>query len=322
VTVLTEFTKGIMYIDQDFVAGAGLFPPTSTAAPLLPTGAPTPTPLPTVVPTIPTVHFETIGDAGKITLWVVCVIMGLTSLGFYALAARVPVQKRLFHVITSFITTFAFLSYFAMATGDGNTYQTSVLRETEKRIVTEIWHRQIFWARYVDWVVTTPLLLLDLSLLAGLNGASILITIVADVIMVLTGLFAALGKTGSQTWGWYAIACVAFLVVVYQLAQNGSRAVANKDNKTKTFFRSLGGFTLVLWSIYPIIWAVADGARIININGEVIAYAVLDILAKPVFGIWLLTAHDKKARSSPTLEGFWAHGASTEGALRVGDDQD
>jgi bacteriorhodopsin len=65
------------------------------------------------------------------------------------------------------------------------------------------------------------------------------------------------------------------------------------------------------------IWAVADGARIIDINGEVIAYAVLDILAKPVFGFWLLFAHDKKARTSPTLEGFWAHGASTEGALRV-----
>jgi bacteriorhodopsin len=69
--------------------------------------------------------------------------------------------------------------------------------------------------------------------------------------MVLAGLFAAFGKTGSQTWGWYAIACVAFLVVVYQLARNGSRAVSTKDNKTKTFFKSLGIFTLVLWAVYP-----------------------------------------------------------------------
>ncbi len=27
--------------------------------------------------------------------------------------------------------------------------------------------RQIYWARYVDWVFTTPLLLLDLLLLAA-----------------------------------------------------------------------------------------------------------------------------------------------------------
>lgn len=58
-----------MYLDQDFVAEAAFFPPTNTAAPLLPTGTPTPTPLPTIVPTVPRVHYETIGESGKITLW-------------------------------------------------------------------------------------------------------------------------------------------------------------------------------------------------------------------------------------------------------------
>jgi bacteriorhodopsin len=35
------------------------------------------------------------------------------------MAFRVPVQKRLFHILTAFITTFAFISYYAMASGDG-----------------------------------------------------------------------------------------------------------------------------------------------------------------------------------------------------------
>jgi bacteriorhodopsin len=65
------------------------------------------------------------------------------------------------------------------------------------------------------------------------------------------------------------------------------------------------------------IWGVADGARIVNVDGEIIAYAVLDILAKPVFGFWLLTTHDKNAQTSPSIEGFWSHGATTEGTLRV-----
>lgn len=99
--------------------------------------------------------------------------------------------------------------------------------------------------------MTTPLLLLDLSLLAGLNGASILIAIVADVIMALTGLFAAFGKHEGQKWGWYAIACIAYLVIVYQLAQNGRRTVATKDSKTKAFYSAIGGFTLILWTLYP-----------------------------------------------------------------------
>jgi len=248
--------------------------------------------------------------------------VAVSSIAFYVMAARVPVQKRLFHILTAFITTFAFLSYFAMATGDGSVIHTVAKTETSQHIVTKIWERQVFWVRYVDWTLTTPLLLLDLSFLAGLNGASILIAVVADIIMVLTGLFAAFGDTGSQRWGWYTIACIAFLVVVYQVGFNGRHAVSGKDKKTKVFFTSIAGFTLLLWTIYPIIWGVADGARIVNVNTEIIAYAVLDILAKPVFGFWLLITHDKMARTSPSVEGFWSNGISNEGVLRVGDDRD
>lgn len=70
-------------------------------------------------------------------------------------------------------------------------------------------HSTVYWARYVDWSVTTPLLLLDLALLAGLSGGHIFIAVVADIIMILTGLFAAFGSEDTpQKWGWYAIACI------------------------------------------------------------------------------------------------------------------
>jgi bacteriorhodopsin len=54
-----------------------------------------------------------------------------------------------------------------------------------------------------------------------------------------------------------------------------------------------------------------------SIDSEIIAYAVLDILAKPIFGFWLLTTHDRLGRTTPTIEGFWAHGFAVEGTLRV-----
>lgn len=40
------------------------------------------------------------------------------------------------------------------------------------------------------------------------------------------------------------------------------------------------------------IWGFADGARVASVNAEIIAYAVLDVLAKAVFGFWLLFTHD------------------------------
>lgn len=292
----------------------GFLPPTTTVK-----ATPTPTPLPTVKPDpIPLIFTQNATETGHRTLWVVCVLMGISSLAFYALAARVPVQKRLFHFITSLITTVAFLSYFAMATGDGIGLHTISVTENSSHTITEITRRQIYWARYVDWALTTPLLLLDLSLLAGLSGYSILVTIVADVVMILTGLFAAYARFEGQKWGWYTIACLSYLTIIYQLAYKGRTAVADKDNQTRRFFGVLSLFTLVIWTIYPVVWAFSDGARITTVDGGIIAYAVLDLLAKPIFGFWLLVTHDRSlVRSTLSLDGFWSEGLLNTGATRV-----
>jgi len=283
------------------------------------THSPSPTALPTVIPNVPI--YEKVGETGTKTLWVVFVLMFISTLAFYYLAFRVPVQKRLFHVITALITTFASISYFAMATGDGNSFAHIVVKEAHKHTPDTVEHifRQVFWARYVDWALTTPLLLLDLAFLAGMNGANITVTIVADLIMVLLGLFAAFGRTDGQKWGYYAIACIAYLVIVYQLVVPGRRAVAAKSNSTAKLFASIGGFTLILWTLYPVVWGIGDGARKWSVDAEIIAYAVLDVLAKPVFGFWLLFAHAKNASA---IDGFWAHGLNNEGSLRVGDDDE
>ena len=258
--------------------------------------------------------------------------------------------------MTAFITTFAAISYFAMASGDGISYNHIVIKESHKHVpdTTQDIYRQVYWARYVDWSVTTPLLLMDLAFLAGLSGANILVAVIADLIMVLTGLFAAFGAEGGQRWGYYAMACIAYLVLVYLVGVGGRATAAAKDKKTATFFAAIGGFTLLLWTLYPMwvckrspsyraltlhsIWGIADGSRKIGLDAEIISYAVLDVLAKPVFGFWLLFTHDSLSSSYVVLicwcfialthyrvvsiDGFWANGLGKEGSLRVGDDDE
>ena len=140
-----------------------------------------------------------------------------------------------------------------MAVGDGVYLNQIIVKEPQKHVpdTEHIIYREVYWARYVDWSLTTPLLLLDLALLAGLSGANILVAVVADVIMILTGLFAALTSDVSSQWGYYTIAIIAYLTIIYQLGINGRTVVQSKDSKTATFFASLGGFTLILWTIYP-----------------------------------------------------------------------
>ena len=162
-------------------------------------------------------------------------------------------QKRLFHILTAFITTFATISYYGMAVKAGVSENIITVKHSQKHFpdTFSYIHREVYWARYVDWSLTTPLLLLDLAFLAGLSGANILVAVVADIIMVLTGLFAAITVDESPKWGWYAMGCIAYLVVVYQLAINGRGVVQNKDKKTATFFISIASFTLILWTVYP-----------------------------------------------------------------------
>ncbi|PSK34265.1 Opsin-1-like protein [Elsinoe australis] len=281
-------------------------------------------PVPSFTPG-PSVSFQKAGDAGNRTLWVVFVIMLVSMVIFSVVSFTVPIGKRLYHVVTTLIVTFAAISYFAMAVGDGITLHKTVLH-TKSEVgpdVPEVIYREVYWARYVDWSVTTPLLLLDLALLAGLSGGNIFIAIVADIIMVLTGLFAAFGNEESAAkWGWYAIACIAYLVVVWQLAINGRATAFGKGGKVGNFFAAIAGFTFVIWTVYPIVWGIADGARIANVDQEIIAYAILDVLAKPIFGAWLLYTHATMPETNIEVGGFWTHGLTSEGAIRVGDDDE
>lgn len=141
-----------------------------------------------------------------------------------------------------------------MAVGDGVSLTEIKVKESHKHVpdTYQTVYRETYWARYVDWSLTTPLLLMDLAFLAGLSGASILVAVIADLIMILTGLFAALTTDEGAQWGYYAMACIAYLVVIYQLAINGREVAKKQDGKTATFFASIGAFTLVLWTVYPV----------------------------------------------------------------------
>ncbi|KAF2140863.1 uncharacterized protein K452DRAFT_319172 [Aplosporella prunicola CBS 121167] len=306
-------------------SSSSLLLPTSTLLPV-PTSSTSPKPIdpiPTVIPD-PT-HYESAGEAGMRTLWVVFVIMLVASAAFAAMSWTIPVQRRLYHVITTLITIIASISYFAMATGHGTSYHHIHVRETHNHVPDTYYdvYRQVYWARYVDWSLTTPLLILDLCLLAGIDGAHTLMAIAADLIMILTGLFAAFGHEGTpQKWGWYAIACISYLFVIWHLALHGRARALNRGSKVAKLFGALAGFTLILWTAYPIVWGIADGARKASVNSEIIAYAVLDILAKPVFGLWLLLSHSRIPETNVDVGGYWAHGLSSEGTIRVGDDDE
>ncbi|KAK4211336.1 putative opsin protein [Rhypophila decipiens] len=296
------------------------FPKPTMTATATATG--TPGPIPTIIPT-PT-EWQVLGDAGHRTLWVVFALMLVTSGVFAVLSWNVPVSKRIYHVLSTLMAIIATISYFALASGDGEAYNCVTVRDAHKH-TPDMYHevcRQVYWVRYVDWALTTPLLLLQLSLLAGIDGAHTLMAVVANVIMILTAMFSAFGTEGTaQTWGWYAISCISYMFVIWHVALHGTRVVGNKGAGVSRLFGSLGLFTFLVWTAYPIVWGIVNGSHKPSIDTEIMIYAVLDFLAKPVFGAWLLFSHRAMQETNIDMTGWWSHGLAAEGRIRIGDEE-
>ncbi|CAD6500301.1 BgTH12-07481 [Blumeria graminis f. sp. triticale] len=284
--------------------------PKAALSMIIPTSSSTLSPVSTIIPKLP--DYERVGPTGAKTLWVVFLIMLISSITFVALSFRVPVQKRLFYVLTTFMTIFATTFYFVMATGSGFYWINSNLN-----LIQDVSLRQVFWVRFLDLIFTTPFIILDLAFLSNMNGASITTALVSDTLMIILSIFATFSTSQGQKWSYFAFSCLAYLSIVYQFAVPGRRAVATKASSTRKLFTAIGFFTCILWTLYLIVWALGDCSHTYGVNTEIVAFAVLDILTKPVFGFWLLIAH---GRNSGSLDGFWSSGLSTEGAIQIGED--
>jgi len=132
--------------------------------------------------------------------------------------------------LSGLVLTIAMVSYLVMATGLGVTYVPIHYHGHEASNYRFL--RELFYARSIDWLFTTPLLLLSLAVLAGLSPYETTLAILADVFMIVTGLFASLVPArwapGERArWGFFTVSCVAFLWIWWILITNGFKGELN-----------------------------------------------------------------------------------------------
>lgn len=225
---------------------------------------------------------------GSNVYWAVCAVMTFSTFAIIGLSLMKPRPHRVFHYITSVITLTAAIAYFTMASNLGWTPIDVEFQRSNPRVHGI--NREIFYVRYIDWVITTPLLLLDLLLTAGLPWPTILFTIFVDEVMIITGLVGALVKS-SYKWGYFVFGCVALLAVAYNITWVARKHAAALGSDINSVFLRCGVLTIFLWFLYPIAWGLCEGGNVIAPDSEAAFYAVLDFLAKPVFGALLLWGH-------------------------------
>ncbi|MFB6173529.1 MAG: bacteriorhodopsin [Halobacteriales archaeon] len=192
-------------------------------------------------------------------------------------------EAKMFYGITTLIPAIAFASYLSMLLGFGVT-------------IVEFGGEShpIYWARYADWLFTTPLLLLDLALLADVDRSTILALIGADGFMIVTGLVGAISTVFAYRFLWWVVSDIALIYILYTLYFGlTERANEIEDESRRGTFKVLRNLTLVLWTIYPIWWVIGtEGAGVISLFVETAGFMVLDVTAKVGFGLILLRSRE------------------------------
>jgi len=222
------------------------------------------------------------------TFFVGCMAMLAASVFFFFEVSNTEKKWRTSVLVSGLITFIAAVHYYYMrdynlTTGESPTF-----------------------FRYVDWILTVPLMCVEFYLITKKAGAKMSLLwklIAASLFMLVTGYVGeAIYPTEKQSWIWGFVSGLAYFYIVYlvwfgdvaKLADQAGPAVA-KANK------SLAWFVLVGWAIYPIgyIAGTEGGFFGIKVFNDVlsldIVYNIGDAINKIGFGlvIYALAQSDK-----------------------------
>lgn len=216
----------------------------------------------------------------QIAFWIGC---GLLALGAAIFGLGFRSAKREyweeFYLNNFIICSWASCAYLAMAMHLGEYTLPATAVDPE---------RHIYWARYADWIVTTPIIIYDLTKLSGIRPTVRKAAMFSDVAMIFTGLFAAFSPH-DQRMVWYIVSCM-FEVAIFVLLLGPVWTSARRQHHTvnKLFTQALGIFSVFFW-LYPVVWIL--GLKGFGLYGpalETIFILCLDVTAKVFYGLYLV----------------------------------
>ena len=156
--------------------------------------------------------------------------------------------------------------------------------------------------RYIDWILTVPLMVVEFALLTGVGMRKLFW---ASVIMLVTGYFGESGVMGGTATMWGTASAVAYFYMAYEVGcltifggPTGAvgTALNSASGKIPSAGRMLQWFVLVGWAIYPLGYLMGtdagqwyEGMSNIALDMNVV-YNVGDAINKIGFGMAVWSA--------------------------------
>ena len=145
--------------------------------------------------------------------------------------------------------------------------------------------------RYVDWLLTVPLLLIELILVMKLNeqetwAKSVRLGALA-ALMVVLGYPGEIASDFGTKWMWWGLAMVPFVIIVYELYVGLNASIATQPANVRSYIAVARNLTVASWCFYPVVFVlpmlgIAGSTAAVSVQ---VGYTIADVLAKAVFGV-------------------------------------
>jgi len=154
--------------------------------------------------------------------------------------------------------------------------------------------------RYVDWLLTVPLLLIELILVMKLPQDE---TVsmgwklgVSSALMVCIGYPGEIQNDNNQRWTYWAAAMVPFSYVVLTLVAGLNSATAKQPECVRGLVTQARFLTVISWLTYPGVYIIKSIgiAGTVATTYEQVGYSIADVVAKAVFGCMIWAIADGK----------------------------
>jgi bacteriorhodopsin len=228
--------------------------------------------------------------------------MGSATIFFWLQVPNVTKTYRTALTITGLVTAIATYHYFRIFNSWNDAFEVKYSADAGDYVVKLSGAPFNDAYRYVDWVLTVPLLLIELILVMGLPAKETVSKSwtlgLASAIMVALGYPGEIQSDPAARWKFWFLAMIPFLYVVAELAVGLTNAAGKQTASVASLTAYARWLTIISWCTYPFVYII----KMLGISGvsatagEQIGYSIADVVAKAVFGIliWAIAAEKSK----------------------------
>ena len=161
--------------------------------------------------------------------------------------------------------------------------------------------------RYADWLITVPLLIIELLIVLGVakqERRSLMLKLVpATILMVGLGYPGEVANGNGAKWTFWILAILPFIYFLKTLYAELQKAGQRETGAVATQIKNATYVLLTTWMVYPIayLFPIFDGDSETLETLRQVGYTFADITAKGLYGLMILWI--AKARTEAEVTG-------------------